>query len=93
VHPISHVVPAALMELLRSMPLSSGKAAFAWKAAVGPALDRVTTVKLENGVLVVEAAGPQWSREIERSKGVILARLKTLLGPGSVQRLEVRNKV
>jgi hypothetical protein len=90
VHPISHVVPAALMELLRTTPLSSGKVGFAWKTAVGPALDRVTSVRLENGVLIVETRGPQWSREIIRSRGVILARLKTFLGEGSVQRIDVR---
>jgi hypothetical protein len=52
--PISHVVPAALMELLRNTPLSDGKVRFAWKTAVGPAIERATAVKLENGVLLVD---------------------------------------
>ena len=89
---ISLIVPAALRELLRAAPLSDGKVTFAWKAAVGPALERATDVKLEAGTLIVETAGPQWTREVRRSSGVILARIKTLLGDGTVQRLEVRTK-
>ena len=87
---ISHIVPAALMELLRTTPLSDGKVTFAWKAAVGPALERATAVKLEAGTLIVETTGPQWTREVNRSSGVIMARLKTLLGDSTVQRIEVR---
>ena len=85
-------MPAALMELLSHAPLSDGKVTFAWKAAVGPALERATAVKLESGVLFVDATGPQWAREIRRSNGVILTRLKTLLGEGTVQRIEVRTR-
>jgi Dna[CI] antecedent DciA-like protein len=92
VHPISHVVPAALMELLRSTPLSQGKVAFAWKASVGPALERATSVRLEGTTLVVETQGPQWTREIGRSTPIILARLKTLLGDQTVQSVEVRTR-
>lgn len=88
--PIGHVMPAALMELLSHVPLSDGKVTFAWKAAVGPALERATHVKLEAGVLIVETTGPQWSREIKRSSGMILTRLKTLLGEGTVQSISVR---
>jgi hypothetical protein len=91
-HPISHVVPAALMELLRSSPLSDGKVTFAWKATVGPALDRVTAVKLEGRTLLVDTKGAQWTRELRRSSGVILTRLKTLLGDETVQSIEVRTR-
>src|SRR5712671_2759043 len=90
---ISHIVPAALMELLRPAPLSDGKVAFAWKAAVGPALERATTVKLEGGTLIVETIGPQWTREVKRSSGVIITRLKTLLGAETVQRIDVRTNI
>ena len=89
---ISLIVPAALRELLRTAPLSDGKVTFAWKAAVGPALERATDVKLEAGTLIVETAGPQWTREVKRSSGVILTRIKTLLGDGTVQRIEIRTK-
>jgi hypothetical protein len=89
---ISHIVPAALMELLRTAPLSDGKVTFAWKTAVGPALERATNVKLEGGTLIVETTAPQWAREVKRSSGVIITRLKTLLGEGTVHRIEVRTK-
>jgi hypothetical protein len=89
---ISHIVPAALMELLSTAPLSDGKVTFAWKAAVGPALDRATAVKLEGGTLIVETTGPQWSLEVKRSAGTIMTRLKTLLGDSTVQRIEVRTR-
>jgi hypothetical protein len=90
--PLSQLVPAALMELMRTTPLSAGKVDFAWRNAVGPALVRATAVKLEDGVLIVETAGPQWAREIKRSNDVILTRLKTFLGEGTVHRIEVRHK-
>ena len=80
------------MELLRGAPLSDGKVTFAWNAAVGPALERVTTVKLERTVLIVDAASAQWSRELERLRDVILARLQSLLGKDAVSRLEIRRE-
>jgi hypothetical protein len=63
---------------------------FAWKAAVGPAVQRVTTVRLEDTRLIVEAATPEWAREVRRATPVIMVRLKTLLGPGVVKQLSVR---
>ena len=89
--PITHAIPGALTELLRGTALSDGKVTFAWNAAVGRALERVTTVKLERGVLIIDAASAQWSREIQRSSPVILARLQSLLGKDTVRKLEVRS--
>ena len=88
--PLSHVVPSALMELLRHAPLSDGKVTFAWKSVVGPALDRATAVKLDGNTLIVDATGAEWAREVKRSRGLILTRLKTLLGDQVVQRIDVR---
>jgi predicted nucleic acid-binding Zn ribbon protein len=88
--PLLHGMPAALADLLRNAPLTQGKVAFAWSVAVGTALDRVTRVKLERDVLIVEAASAQWSREVRRSTGVILPRLQALLGNESIRKLEVR---
>jgi hypothetical protein len=85
-------LPGALTELLRGSPLSDSKVAFAWTAAVGPALDRVTTVKLERRVLFVDAATTPWSHEVQRSAGVILSRLQTLLGKDTVSSIIVRAK-
>ncbi len=87
---LSQVVPSALVELLRAMPLSDGKARFAWQIAVGPALDRVTQVKLEEGILVVETASAHWAREIRRSSPMILGRLRQFLGPAAVTSILIR---
>ena len=87
---LTHAVPGALIELLRGAPLSDGKVTFAWNAAVGPALERVTTVKLERTVLIVDAASAQWSRELERLKDLILARLQALLGKDAVSSIIIR---
>jgi hypothetical protein len=91
VRPIIHAVPGAIAELLRSAPLSDGKVTFAWTAVVGPALERVTTVRLERDTLVVTTTA-QWAREIRRANGVILSRLQTLLGKGTVTSLSVRTE-
>lgn len=88
--PLIHAVPGALADLLRGAPLSDGKVGFAWRASVGPALQRVTEVKLEHGVLIVETTSTEWAREIRRSSGIILTRLRTLLGEDAVTRIEVR---
>ena len=88
--PISQAVPGALVELLRGAPLSPGKVSFAWRAAVGTALERVTSVRLDGRTLVVEAASTQWAREVSRSAGVILTRVQTLLGAGAVTGISVR---
>jgi predicted nucleic acid-binding Zn ribbon protein len=87
--PFSSGLPGALVELLRGSPLSDGKVTFAWTAAVGPAIGRVTHVKLEHQVLLVETPSAQWSKEVMRSSPVILKRLRSLLGD-VVERIEVR---
>jgi hypothetical protein len=91
-NPIATAVPGAITALLRSSPLSPGKVEFAWSAVVGPALQRVTTVRLEGQVLIVDAASPQWAREVSRSTGLILARLNSLLGDRTILDLLVRSR-
>ena len=88
--PLTHALPGALAELLRHAPLSPGKVSFAWRAAVGTNLERVTSVRLDGHVLVVEAADQHWAREITRSSSVILPRLRTLLGNDTIERILVR---
>ena len=88
--PLTSAVPGALAELLRDAPLSDGKVAFAWKAAVGPAFERATAVKLDGTVLIVEVTSTQWASEITRSSGVILTRMQTLLGMETVRSIAVR---
>ena len=91
--PLASAVPGAVADLLRRSPLSPGKVAFAWRTAVGPALERVTAVRLEGGVLIVLAGTPEWAREVSRSSPVILGRLQTLLGASAVGRIDVRERV
>ena len=78
------------MELLRTAPLSDGKVAFAWRAVVGPALERATAVKLEGHVLIVETSSAQWSSEVRRSSSLILARLQKFLGKDIVTSISIR---
>jgi hypothetical protein len=91
-NPIASAVPGAIAAMLRSAPLSPGKVDFAWKTAVGPALQRVTAVRLEGDVLIVETASAQWSREVGRATRVILARLQHLLGEQTVKTIQVRSR-
>ena len=85
-------MPRAVAELIRAAPLSPGKADFAWRFAVGPAVHRNTAVHLESGLLIVDASSKPWADEVRRSTRVILARLQVLLGEGAVTRLEVRTR-
>jgi predicted nucleic acid-binding Zn ribbon protein len=91
-NPIGAVVPGAIVALLRDVPLSAGKVTFAWNAAVGPAVQRATSVHLEDGVLLVDASSPQWSREVSRSTPIILRRLQQLLGERIVVSISVRTR-
>lgn len=85
------VVPRALTELFRAGPLSQGKLEVAWRVAVGDALSRVTTVRLQpEGVVEVHPADQRWHKELKRSSGIIQTRLETLLGPNVVSRLVVK---
>lgn len=87
--PVHRVMPDALAVVLQKAPLTPDKVAFAWRTAVGPSVDRVTTVELKGSVLHVRAKDAAWQREVERSAGLIRVRLGTLLGDDLVKSLEV----
>jgi hypothetical protein len=87
--PIHQVVPDALAAVLRRAPLTPEKVAFAWRTAVGPAVDRVTTIELRGAVLHVRVKNPPWQREVERSASLICSRLNALLGDAAVRGLDV----
>ena len=87
--PVHRVMPDALAAVLQKAPLTPEKVAFAWRTAVGPSVDRVTTVELKGSVLHVRAKDASWQREVERSAGLIRVRLGTLLGDDLVRGLEV----
>ena len=89
--PLTQALPGALAELLREAPLSPGKVSFAWRAAVGTQVGRVTSVLLEDRTLIVEPVDATWAREITRSSPVILTRLQALLGRDTVSRILVRD--
>lgn len=89
-HAVQHALPAVVAALLRHLPMSPGKLALAWQAAVGAAMVRASHVALGNGGrLAVEVADGHWQREVERLAPLILGRLDGLLGPGVVVRLDV----
>jgi hypothetical protein len=87
--PVHRFMPEALAAILRKAPLNDEKVAFAWRAAVGVAVDKVTSIELRDGVLRVRARDAAWKREVERSAGVIRARLDALLGPQVVRYIDV----
>ena len=82
-------MPDALAAVLRRAPLTPEKVAFSWRTAVGPAVDKVTSVQLHNGVLHVRAKDATWRREVERSAALIRSRLDSLLGERVVRYIQV----
>ena len=87
--PVHQFLPDVLATVLRRAPLTPEKVAFAWRTAVGPAVDKATTIVLRDDVLHVSARDRAWKREVERSAAVIGARLDALLGEGVVRRVAV----
>ena len=91
VTPSNLLLPGALAAILRNAPLTPEKVAFAWRAAVGPAVDKATRIELRNGLLVVHAKDGSWQREVERSAPLIRSRLQALLGDAVVRYIDVRS--
>jgi hypothetical protein len=87
--PVHRFMPEVLAEVLRKAPLTDDKVAFAWRAAVGAAMDRGTTIAFDKGVLRVRADTMAWRREVERSEALIRARLDALLGRGVIRSIEI----
>ncbi len=87
---VSQFLPAALAEVLRKAPLTPEKVAFAWRSAVGAAVDNVTTIELRGRVLHVRTTDAAWQREVERSAGLIRSRLARLLGDDVVKYIDVK---
>ena len=84
-------MPGVLADILRKAPLTPEKVAFAWRSAVGPAVDKATTIDLRQGVLYVIARDASWQREVERSAGLIRSRLTAILG-NVVRSIDVRQE-
>ena len=89
---IKNAMPSVVAEIVRAAPLSPAKVAFAWRLAVGPTVDRNTTIHWDQNTLFVEAATPQWAEEVRRSTRVIIGRMRSLLDEETVKRLDVKSR-
>ena len=88
--PVQSLMTGAVARLLRSAPLSPEKLMFAWRAAVGPAVSRVTRVRFSGpGVIEAVVDDDRFGDELARSVPMVLSRLQELLGEDTVRRLEV----
>jgi hypothetical protein len=92
VTPASLVMPRVVSAVLRNAPLSPEKVAFAWRMAVGPAVDKATEIDLRKDVLHVRAKDAAWQREIERSAALIRSRLTEWLGDDVVRYIDVKRR-
>ena len=90
--PVQRFMPQVLAGVLRKAPLTPEKVAFAWRSAVGPAVDNVTAIELRDRILHVRAKNATWQREVERSASVVRARLDALLGPDVVRYIDVTHE-
>ena len=89
--PVQSLMSSAVARLVRPAPLSPEKVAFAWRSAVGPAVSRVTRVKLAGlGVLEVVVDDDRFGDELVRSADMVLSGVQALLGADVVSRLEVK---
>src|SRR6202008_3980240 len=82
--PIQHFSAGVLAEIVRRQKPSPARTSFAWQLAVGPALARVTTATLTDGVLTVHCSDQRWTPEIARSRSLVLQRLQHMLGADHV---------
>jgi hypothetical protein len=90
--PVQSLMPGVVARLVRSSPLTPEKIAFAWRAAVGPAVSRATRIRLTGllGVLEVTVEDDRFGDELARSAPVVLRRLQDLLGVDAVYRIELQ---
>ena len=91
---IQSLITPAIARIVRAAPLSGEKVLFAWRMSVGPGIARVTRVRLGLAkVLDVEVTDARWRGELERSQSTVLERLRELLGPEEVQRIQFSGPV
>lgn len=84
------VLPTALAQAVRLAPLTPEKIDFAWRAAGGAPIARVTAVALgDGGVLTVKSADAHWAKEVHRLRHALVRSLETWLGAGVVTTIEV----
>jgi hypothetical protein len=84
----NQVMPGVVAEVVRKAPLTDEKVSFAWRMAVGPALDKATTVRLgSDGTLHVKAESQAWIDSVRASVGLIRSRLAHVLGDDAIKRI------
>lgn len=84
----NQVLPAVIGDIIRKAPLTDEKVAFAWRLAVGPAINKATTVRLAaDGTLYVTAESKAWVDSVRDSVGIIRSRLAHFLGDDAVKRI------
>lgn len=87
----NQVMPGVVAEVIRKAPLTEEKVSFAWRLAVGPAVDKATRVRLDTkGTLYVSADAPAWLDGVRQSIGLIRSRLAHYLGEDAVKRVSYR---
>jgi predicted nucleic acid-binding Zn ribbon protein len=91
--PASSLLTSVLPALLARAPLTPEKVDFAWRTVVGDAVARATRTALVDGVLFVSADDRRWLDEVERNRGTILSRLRSLLGGEAVRIIRTRSEV
>jgi hypothetical protein len=91
--PVGTLVPGAVAEVIRKAPLTPEKVAFAWRMAVGPAIDKATRISLDDGgVLQVRVDTAAWASALRKSSSLILSRLETLLGSDAVLQIDITQR-
>jgi hypothetical protein len=90
--PVQSLMSAAVARLVRPAPLSPEKVLFAWRVAVGPAVSRVTRVRLGGllGTLEVVVDDDRFGDELARSAPLVLSRLQQLLGADEVAAIDLK---
>ena len=74
-------------EIVRKAPLSDEKVAFAWRLAVGPAVDKATTVRLTSSGTLHVSAEAAWIEAVKKSAGLIRSRLAHMLGDDTIKQI------
>ena len=89
--PVHTLMSGAVARLVRPAPLSPEKVLFAWRAAVGHAVARVTRVRFAGlGVIEVIVDDDRFGDELARSAPLVLQRLQELLGVEVASRMDVK---
>jgi len=84
----NQVMPGVVAEVIRKAPLCDEKVAFAWRLAVGPAVDKSTRVRLaDDGTLYITGESQAWLDSVRASVGLIRSRLAHYLGDNAIKRI------